>query len=468
VGRASDLTRRAARRLVDHCRAHAIQLVIVTAGRAADFFGQTVRGAFVGNLKLVEAAPDLDYPSLRQIGLQAATGDVVTFIDDRVEMRDLADLLGPRLPRTAEEPSRTPGLLSVIVPTHDASRSLGAALAALIASDFPRERWELIVVDDASTDDSVLVAARVADRLIRLPGRDPFGPAYARNRGVEFARGENIVFIDADVCVHDDALLRFATTFEESPDIGAVLGSYDAAPADPRLLSQYRNLLYHFFHQRSAGDAHAFWAGCGAVRAAVFCKAGTYDEWRFPRPQIEDIDLGHRILDLGFRIRLRPEIQACHLRCWTMRDMMATDFRDRAIPWMRVMSQRVRPKMGPLLGLRGIETISTALAWLALGFSIAAFALHQLLLGVAAVVAVGLVAYYGRAHLAFFRRERGLVFALVALLLDALYFLMNGAAVVLGWLLREMFGEPSPSPTVEAFFEVGVSTWPPIPSKSER
>ena len=225
--------------------------------------------------------------------------------------------------------------LSVIVPAHQGQHVLPLALAALEASTLPREQWELIVVDDASTDDTAVVAAENADMVVRLSGK-PHGPAYARNRGFEVTRGEVIVFIDADVCVHPDTLERFAALFRQEPDVGAGFGSYDANPPAEGFISQYRNLLHHYHHQISLGDAETFWAGCGAVRAGVFADADMYDEWRFPRPQIEDIELGQRIRSLGHRIVLRPEIQCAHLKRWTFRSMVQTDLKDRGVPWARL------------------------------------------------------------------------------------------------------------------------------------
>src|SRR5437773_7213908 len=130
--------------------------------------------------------------------------------------------------------------LSVIIPAHQGERVLLLSLAALQASTLPREAWELIVVDDASTDGTDVVAAEHANTVIRLPGK-PHGPAYARNRGFEVSRGDVIVFVDADVCVHPDSLARFASIFASQPDVGAVFGSYDDNPEAPGFVSQYRN-----------------------------------------------------------------------------------------------------------------------------------------------------------------------------------------------------------------------------------
>ena len=180
--------------------------------------------------------------------------------------------------------------LSVIVPVHQASSILADTLDALASSDFPRERWELIVVDDASTDDSSLIGARYADTIVRLPGR-PKGPAYARNRGFEVARGEIVVFIDSDVRVHPDTLSGFAECFEREPEVAAVFGSYDDDPPAPGIVSQYRNLLHHYVHQQSAGDAETFWAGCGQY--GVMCsrrpECSTNGTSRLPRSRTSSL-----------------------------------------------------------------------------------------------------------------------------------------------------------------------------------
>ena len=84
--------------------------------------------------------------------------------------------------------------LSVIVPVHQGERLLPVTLGALAASDLARDQWQLIVVDDASQDDTVAVARRWADQVVPLVGK-PLGPGYARNRGVEMSQGEWLVFV---------------------------------------------------------------------------------------------------------------------------------------------------------------------------------------------------------------------------------------------------------------------------------
>ena len=352
--------------------------------------------------------------------------------------------------------------LSVIVPVYQGEKVLPLSLGALSLSTLPRESWELIVVDDASTDDTAMLAANYADTVVRLPGK-PHGPAYARNRGFEVARGEVVVFVDADACVHADVLARFAVLFASEADVSAAFGSYDSAPSDTGFISQYRNLLHHYHHQNNPGDAQTFWAGCGAIRSEVFASAGMYDEWHFPRPQIEDIELGHRIRALGKRIVLRPEIQCAHLKRWTFRGMIVTDLTDRGVPWARLLVAQGATLKSKSLNLKTMEKINTVLVWSALFFVLAAlvFRRSQLLFG--ALDCLMPVLFINRPLYAFFERVRGFWFAFRVVPLHVLYYLLNGVAAGFGWLLHETIGEPHPDPTVQAFSEIGIKTWPPVP-----
>jgi cellulose synthase/poly-beta-1,6-N-acetylglucosamine synthase-like glycosyltransferase len=355
-------------------------------------------------------------------------------------------------------------LLSVIVPAHQAAKVLRLSLGALEASTLARADWELVVVDDASTDDTSFVAAEYADTVVRLGGK-PHGPAYARNRGFESTRGDIIVFIDADVCVHTDTLARFVQLFETHPDIGAALGSYDANPPAKGFISEYRNLLHHYHHQRNPGDAETFWAGCGAVRASVFVDADMYDEWAYPRPQIEDIELGHRIRAAGHRIVLRPEIQCAHLKRWTLRTMIRTDLNDRGVPWARLLVAQGAMASSDSLNLKRMEKISTALAWLMLALLVYGGVAGSRTAVIAGLACLIPVIYANRPLYGFFERVRGFWFALRVVPVHVLYYLLNGIAAVFGWVLHHLVGGSGPDPAVEAVSELGLETWPPAPVK---
>jgi glycosyltransferase involved in cell wall biosynthesis len=354
--------------------------------------------------------------------------------------------------------------LSVVVPVYQGARVLPRCLSALRASEMPSGSWELIVVDDASSDSTALVAAEFADAVVRLPDH-PRGPAYARNRGVEVARGEIIVLIDADVCVHPDTLWKFTRVFATEPDVSAVFGAYDTEPEAPQLVSQYRNLLHHFVHAQGAGEAETFWGGCGAIRRHVFIEAGRYDEWSYPRPQIEDVELGHRVRALGYRIVLRPDIQCTHLKRWTLRTVVTGDFRDRGVPWTRMLIQQGLATKSRTLNLRTVEKLNTVLVWLALLLVLVGAVWRSMTAIEAAGVAFVLVMILNRELYSFFARTRGVLFAIAVVPLHTLYYVNNGFAVLYGWALHHLFGAPMPDATTQAYAEVGVDMWPPVPSK---
>ncbi len=320
-------------------------------------------------------------------------------------------------------------LLSVIVPAHQGATVLPLTLGALAASDLPRGRWELIVVDDASSDGTGDVARQWADRLLTLTG-PPHGPAYARNRGAETATGEWLVFIDADVAVHRDTLRRFVEAVEADPGMDAVFGAYDDAPPARGLLTQYRNLLHRYVHLMSAGAGETFWAGCGAIRRSAFVEVGGFDERRYPRPQIEDIELGYRLRDRGRRIVIQPEIQGAHLKRWRFLGALRTDLLDRGIPWVTLLLERRRLARPANLNLKRGERVKAALVGSAIPLFIFAAVLQRPLPALVASALLLGVALSNLPLFAWFAQRRGALFALRVVPLHLGYYLMSGLAVV--------------------------------------
>ena len=308
--------------------------------------------------------------------------------------------------RSAWNPS-----LTVVVPSYNSASMLRRCLMGLVESDLPRGRWELIVVDDGSDDDTAHIAKAFADEVIRLAD-GPRGPAHARNVGAERARSDVLLFIDADVVVAPTTLRTFVERFARDPTLGALFGSYDDQPADPGLVSQYRNLLHRFVHLQHAGEADTFWTGCGAVRLAPFRAVGGFDAERYPRPQVEDIELGYRLRDRDVRIELAPDIACTHLKRWTVRGMLRTDLCDRAMPWTRLLlERRAGPGHGPL-NIAPREKLLTAIAGVGMA-SLATGVVLQRLVGAWLAFACAVLVLFGnRELLTFLAERRGWVFSL--------------------------------------------------------
>ncbi len=205
-------------------------------------------------------------------------------------------------------------------------------------------------------------AAGAPEQLIVVDEPRGLGPAAARNYGARRATGDILVFVDADVEVHEDAFTRIRDAFERAPGLTAVFGSYDDDPGTDGVVSDFRNLLHHHVHQQSPGRATTFWAGLGAIRRDRFLELGGFDETRFSRPSVEDIELGMRLHARGSAVLLDPTIQGRHLKRWTLTSMVKTDLLSRGVPWLRLVFERRSETTALNLGWR--HRIGTGLATL--------------------------------------------------------------------------------------------------------
>jgi len=318
--------------------------------------------------------------------------------------------------------------LSVVVPVRNGGRDFERCLRRL--RDSHLADFELIVVDDGSTDDSAAVAERAGAIVVRLDR--PQGPAAARNRGARAASAPLVFFLDADVAVHPRALDRALARFAADPGLSALFGSYDDAPAAPGIVSQYRNLLHHFVHQQGTfrddiRPVHTFWTGCGLIRREVFLAFGGFDPRLYPRPAIEDIELGYRLTRAGHRIVLARDVLATHLKRWTLGEMVRTDIFRRGVPWMLLIKRtgtvetdlNVKASQKLCVALTGLTLLAAAGSVLAPGAGLAAAA------GLAAIVALN------RPFFAFLARRKGWPFACAAVPLHLVYYGCCGLSVIL-------------------------------------
>jgi GT2 family glycosyltransferase len=305
--------------------------------------------------------------------------------------------------------------VSVVIPAYDNAAGLEECLRALV----PGGAHEIIVVDDASTDDTGAVASRFGVQVLRLERNS--GAGAARNRGAMQATGDVLLFVDSDVVVAPDTVAHVTRILEERPDVAAVFGSYDAEPRAPGLVSQFRNLLHHFVHQQGDREASTFWAGCGAVRRSVFEESGGFDTGPYTRA-IEDIELGYRLRDAGHRILLDKDLEVTHLKRWTLASFLRTDVLYRALPWSRLILQR-RLRLDHL-NLKPAHRVSVALALVAVA-SLVTAALVPPMLALAAAAIAGLVLVNWKLF-AFFARTRGLAFAAGSVPLLFLHYLASG------------------------------------------
>ena len=326
---------------------------------------------------------------------------------------------------TSVQPKGRPLRVTIVIPFH---RNLHHLEQSLSAARRFMPSAEILLAADGAAEDCRPLAGRFHARVVDVPG--PSGPAVARNRAAALAGGDVLVFVDSDVIVARDAISGMCDLLDAAPDLAAVFGAYDHEPAERNFVSQFKNLTHSRVHEVGNRDATTFWAGLGAIRAAVFREIGGFDE-RFTFPSIEDIELGHRVVAAGHRIRLDPRFRGKHLKHWTLAKCIRTDVVARGIPWVQLLHRigAIRNDLNTSIALR----LSVVAAY---GLVVAPLVLPA---GVAAVLGLVLLAALIILNLDYYRwfaAHRGSVFAFCVVPLHFIHHLCNGVSFAIGTLLH--------------------------------
>jgi len=204
-----------------------------------------------------------------------------------------------RLVRRARDADYAPPV-SVLIPAYNEEKTIGASLASVLASDYPR--FEVIVIDDGSTDaTAAAVRPFLADPRVRYLRQENAGKAAALNRGAASATGEIILFTDADSVFEADTL-RAGVAYFVDPGVGAVSGN--DTPLAPRgALQKMLVVTSHIgtgFVRRALsmiGVLPIISGNLGLVRAELLRRVGGFREiWG------EDLELTFRLHRHGARV----------------------------------------------------------------------------------------------------------------------------------------------------------------------
>lgn len=312
--------------------------------------------------------------------------------------------------------------LSVVIPTHNGAKTLADCLTALRASSLLPN--EIIVVDDASTDDSAQIAERFQCRVICLP--ENVGAARAKNRGAREATGDILFFTDDDVIVACDALARLVENFADAR-VAGVVGLLDAQVPFTDFASNVKNLWMCFTYERVPREGIGlFYTSIAAMRRDIFLQLGGFDENYCGASITEDTEFGQRAWAAGHFIRLDERVTAQHHKRYTLAEVLQTDFwRARALMLMRLRKWgQLFYTSVPLFYQLAVPILFVALACFALTFFSPLFF----------VVGVALLFTFYFLFLPWFiylARQRGIGFAFLA----ALFQPIDAIAVGLGMLI---------------------------------
>jgi glycosyltransferase involved in cell wall biosynthesis len=215
---------------------------------------------------------------------------------------------------------------SVIIPTRDRPAALGQCLRALSRLDYPREAFEVIVVDDGSSRPIQPILDPVRSQMqVRLLRQENAGPASARNLGAAVARGDWLVFLDDD-CEPSSGWLGALDAARPSADV--VLGGVTLNGLRTNRYSiasqQLLDYLYEYFFQLSS-PFRFFASNNLAVAARRFQRLGGFDS-RFPIAAGEDREFCSRWLQSGGRLIRVPEAVVKHAHVLSLRSFLRQHF----------------------------------------------------------------------------------------------------------------------------------------------
>ncbi len=196
---------------------------------------------------------------------------------------------------------------SVIVPAYNAVAVLPRCLAALEHQSIARSRYEIVVVDDGSTDHTAAVAERAGAKVIRAAHA---GPAAARNAGVRAAEGRLLLFTDADCEPAPDWIAQIARAFDD-PEVAGVKGVYRTRQTalTARFVQQEYQDKYDRLARQPAIDFIDTYSA--AYRRDVFLGSGGFDT-AYTAPSVEDQELSFRLVAQGRRLVFVPDAIVGH------------------------------------------------------------------------------------------------------------------------------------------------------------
>ncbi len=195
--------------------------------------------------------------------------------------------------------------LSVIIPNHNGSAFVDSCLKALFS--VKHQPFEVIVVDDCSTDNSVEMISKFPCRLIRLEKQA--GASKARNTGAKNSSGNALFFIDVDCVVQDDTILHVINAFDKNRDL-VIGGSYTPVAYDDTFFSTFQSIFINYSELRSVEPDYI--AGHAMVIGRdIFEKSGGFPEDFIPI--IEDVEFSHRLKRSGQRLIMDSAILVRHI-----------------------------------------------------------------------------------------------------------------------------------------------------------
>lgn len=250
--------------------------------------------------------------------------------------------------------------ISIIIPCYNSSLTIYACILSVINTGY--SPMEIIVVDDASNDNSIDIVEELCyqykDILKVIKIKKNGGPAKARNRGAHFANGDYYFFVDSDTLMLKSTLANFINRIHNAD---AVTGVYHWEPINNSFVAWYKALLIHSLFTREGVFEHdVFNSAVAGIRANIFDKSGGFCEDLIWGMDFENEEFGYRLY-INHRMLFDPNVLVQHKFPEFFK--MTKNYFNRVSLWMELFMIRRKFERGGLAtGKMGLTTFGAPLA----------------------------------------------------------------------------------------------------------
>ena len=220
------------------------------------------------------------------IGLITTTFFILSFMDDKKKKKLFFN--DDELP-----------FVSVIIPAYNEEKSIAGTIESILKSDYPKDKFEVIVINDGSNDNTLKVAKKFEKRGVRVLSKKNGGKGNALNFGIDKAKGEIIFSMDADTFVASKSVKNMVRYFKNERVMSVTPAMIIHKPKSILQRVQYVEYLTGIFLRKAFASLDAVYLSPGAFsayRKSFFDKYGGYDE----NDITEDLELGLRIQVNGY------------------------------------------------------------------------------------------------------------------------------------------------------------------------
>lgn len=216
--------------------------------------------------------------------------------------------------------------LSVIIPTLNSASTISLTLSSIFLNDFPKQSYEILVVDNGSSDETVQFAEQYPVRIYRCSKRG-IGPP--RNLGIEMAKGNLVCFTDSDCIVGEDWLEKIFQFFELNPDADGVGGPVFPYPYSQNKIQKLTGEIFvedqryprKIKKVQRGSMIGVIFGSNSAYKKECILSAGGYS------PGGSNLELAWRLASMKRNLFFNPEMKVNHIFPFDLRSILKQQFR---------------------------------------------------------------------------------------------------------------------------------------------